>query len=361
MAPKTDPPKITTKPTYVTPEMAQEWLEKNNSKNYRSLSLSTAQDYAALMKAGTWPEWHPDAIQFDWNGDLGNGQHRLKAVVLSGKTIGMFVSTGHDPATFLVTDKGRKRTLADDLEFLGFKSDNRLLRDRCVSAARRMIIGLSKATNLATPELVHKVCMEHGAIIKEVVMALSGSKPYKAEVAAAFAKAMFEFDDRNPQVLDQARRFAERRFTGRDDPLNRLHERCLSAATAPVYYGSALSAVQAAMDGREVRCLYVSEGDFAAPWEPGYIPVEKRIRGRKSAATMREAAKADAINVALRAYNELKTRGATFSLDAEGKAHVNLRGTKNVPPHLTRTLAIPEVMEAMAMVIDDTKKEFARG
>lgn len=103
------------------------------------------------------------------------------------------------------------------------------------------------------------------------------------------------------------------------------------------------------------------ERQHGPPWEAGYIPIEKRIKGRKSAATLREAAKADAINVALRTFNELNARGATFALDADGKAQVNLRGTKNVPPHLTRTLAIPEVMEAMAMIIDDAKKELARG
>ena len=62
----------------ITPEIAREMLKKNT--NNRPLSKRTLSRYVQLMKNGEWGIT-TDAIGFDVNGRLINGQHRLNEVV----------------------------------------------------------------------------------------------------------------------------------------------------------------------------------------------------------------------------------------------------------------------------------------
>lgn len=97
----------------VTPDIAKKWLEKN--VNNRPLRTSTVTRYAAMMSKGQWKLTH-EAIAFDTNGDLKNGQHRLAAVVMSGASVQFQVTRGVDPSTFEVIDSGLKRSLSDRLQ-----------------------------------------------------------------------------------------------------------------------------------------------------------------------------------------------------------------------------------------------------
>lgn len=76
----------------ITPEYAMEVLEHHNPRN-RSIAENTVNSYALDMKNGRWTLNH-QGIAFDENGDLIDGQHRLWAVVFSGKTIEMLVTRG---------------------------------------------------------------------------------------------------------------------------------------------------------------------------------------------------------------------------------------------------------------------------
>lgn len=76
----------------ITPKMAAEYL-KFNTDNYRKLMRSVVIQYAEAMKAGRWV-LNGEAIEFDEDGILVNGQHRLAAIVYSKKTITMPVIRG---------------------------------------------------------------------------------------------------------------------------------------------------------------------------------------------------------------------------------------------------------------------------
>lgn len=101
---------IPTKPTRmkVTPEIAADWLENRNTQAQRRLSEYIAKKYAEIMAAGRWLLTH-QGVAFDSDGFLIDGQHRLRAVVLSGVTVEMFVTPDCDAATFAVLDNGHKR------------------------------------------------------------------------------------------------------------------------------------------------------------------------------------------------------------------------------------------------------------
>lgn len=98
---------ITSQIETITPAIAAEYL-KNNETN-RPLSQATVKSYSETMKRGEWL-LNGESIDFDWNGNLLNGQHRLQAVVNSGITIQTFVVRNLNPNVYTSYDCGRSRT-----------------------------------------------------------------------------------------------------------------------------------------------------------------------------------------------------------------------------------------------------------
>lgn len=94
----------------VSPSLAAAWLKFNN--NNRPLSTSHVSEYVGRMRRGEWV-MNGQAIIFTSQGDLGDGQHRLAAVVQSGITIDFDVRFGISPTAFATIDDGKKRTAAD--------------------------------------------------------------------------------------------------------------------------------------------------------------------------------------------------------------------------------------------------------
>lgn len=74
----------------ISPETAKKMLEKNDRN--RSTKSLTVQKYARDMISGTWYD-NGVPIVIDENGIIKDGQHRLHAIVKSGKTIRMLVLT----------------------------------------------------------------------------------------------------------------------------------------------------------------------------------------------------------------------------------------------------------------------------
>lgn len=104
----------------VTPHMAAKWLDKNESN--RNLAPKRVGAYARDMADGNW-HLTPAAIVFNVKGDLLDGQHRLHAVIESGKTIRMTVAYGCDHDIRKYIDRGRGRTLSDRLRMEGVESN----------------------------------------------------------------------------------------------------------------------------------------------------------------------------------------------------------------------------------------------
>lgn len=94
----------------VTPELAAQWLE-HNTRN-RKLYQRVVNRYAADMKAGRWRQ-SVDAIGFDVNGAIINGQHRLWAVLEAGVTVPMTVMFGLQTDVVDILDDHLKRNLRD--------------------------------------------------------------------------------------------------------------------------------------------------------------------------------------------------------------------------------------------------------
>lgn len=123
----------------VTPELAQMWLATNTDQN-RKISKPTVNRYANDMILGKWLVTG-EAIKFNQQGQLMDGQHRLSAVLASRKTVQMCVIRDLNADTMLVIDTGKSRTAGDALTINGHNGHS----NNMASLARKIIGHLSGA------------------------------------------------------------------------------------------------------------------------------------------------------------------------------------------------------------------------
>lgn len=116
-------PAMTTVMTFVTPDKARDWLEKNNIGN-RDLKRGDVETLRRQIEEGRYEPTH-QGIGFYEDGTLADGQHRLNAIVQSGIGVWINVTTGLKASSVHKIDRGIGRTSLDSLHFLGMKSNNR--------------------------------------------------------------------------------------------------------------------------------------------------------------------------------------------------------------------------------------------
>lgn len=112
---------VKTRQMLVTPEEAGLWLLKNISN--RPISEYNIQYLLDQMRRKKW-EISTDAIGFDTEGNLINGQHRLMALIRYNKPLEMLVGWGYKREAFNVIDTGRIRTAGDVLGANGVSNPN---------------------------------------------------------------------------------------------------------------------------------------------------------------------------------------------------------------------------------------------
>ena len=91
----------------VTPKQAADWLEVNHCN--RPLSRAVVEKYRRAIASKRFYLTH-QGIALDEEGRLRDGQHRLQAVVDSGQTVKLVVTTGLPDDAIQAIDDGRKRT-----------------------------------------------------------------------------------------------------------------------------------------------------------------------------------------------------------------------------------------------------------
>lgn len=101
----------------ITPDMAEMMIEKQNKHN-RAISERKVDQYARDMKRGEWIT-NGEAIKISGTNLILDGQHRLLAIINSGKTIEMLIITGLPEKAQESMDQGRMRTFNDMLKLRG--------------------------------------------------------------------------------------------------------------------------------------------------------------------------------------------------------------------------------------------------
>jgi hypothetical protein len=103
----------------VDPETALEWLTANIYN--RDLRSAHVTKLAGILLRGEW-ELTTDAIGFDTQGFLRNGQHRLSAIVVADQAAPVLVLRGMKAKAQDVMDQNIPRSLADALKMRGEKN-----------------------------------------------------------------------------------------------------------------------------------------------------------------------------------------------------------------------------------------------
>jgi hypothetical protein len=101
----------------ISPKKAEKYLIHNNDN--RPLRDSNITWLSDQMTEDDW-DLVGDCVTFDSNGDLRNGQHRLHAIIKSGKTVEMIVFRGADPDSFRHMDCPSVRRAGDALAIMGY-------------------------------------------------------------------------------------------------------------------------------------------------------------------------------------------------------------------------------------------------
>jgi len=110
---------MTSRIVLITPEIAAAWLKRNDRN--RTFSRDTSRVLAAEMTRGYWRE-NGESIVFDRAGVLIDGQHRLQAVLSSGRQYRCAVITGIEAEARSTVDTGKKRSGAANLQMAGEKN-----------------------------------------------------------------------------------------------------------------------------------------------------------------------------------------------------------------------------------------------
>lgn len=201
----------------VTPAIAVDWLETNTSN--RRLNAYRVLRWTGAIERGEW-KVNTDAIGFDSDGVLVNGQHRLRAVINAGIAVEMLVVRGLEPAVMKTLDIGNHRANGQLLEMLGHKRGGQLaaaasLHMRYESGEIVTADGSLTNNNKVgfTPEQLHAWAVKHPTVETDVLklMATVRKYSYLSPTVGAAAYVLFDAVDN-----DQTEVFFEKLWEGAD-------------------------------------------------------------------------------------------------------------------------------------------------
>jgi hypothetical protein len=103
--------------------MAREWLD--NQIENRNLRLMKVRQYQAEFESGKWTADPLLPLLFNLNGQLADGQHRLRAVIEFNRPVLFYVRTVEDQLLNAIANT-LPRTMRDRLEMIGAKNSTAL-------------------------------------------------------------------------------------------------------------------------------------------------------------------------------------------------------------------------------------------
>lgn len=116
----------------ITPEMAQVWLDRGGIN--RRPSERAIMKLVHAINLGEW-DLTGETIKLDREGRVRDGQHRLQAIIRSGRAVQCIVVRGIPESAFDKIDTGKSRSMADVLSIHGHVQSTAL-----ATAARGLIL-----------------------------------------------------------------------------------------------------------------------------------------------------------------------------------------------------------------------------
>lgn len=227
----------------ITPEIAREWMARNIGNRPASQAHVAKLEKAILE--GHW-KMTGDPIRFSKTGKLLDGQHRLQAILNSGKTVTCVVMSDLDDEIFDVLDSGKGRQKSDVLFIeLGLPVET----CKMLASSVTWIIDYEKELfgfpGKSDKHDVMAFVQSHPQTIAaaEYAQALPRNCPVPRSIAGAF----YYYASKTNQA--KAERFLERFMVGAvdglDDNLLALRNRCFAYAVErrPLHRSQVLGAM----------------------------------------------------------------------------------------------------------------------
>ena len=253
----------TPKLIFVTPKIAQRWLDESNKHN-RKVKDPPANVLAEKMKEGKWVEGSGETIVFCKDGHLAEGQHRLRGVIRSGIGLWWWVMFGADPKAREVLSTGKC-----------CRNPNALLEikklDFCPNPAGvlRVAVGSRKNKFTRTAMTLEEYMYWAGRLKKGMLFIRDNFlKPKRFASLEAQAVVVRAYHSR-PKDVEKIKKFCEILRTGRSDPkvpkeytvhifrewMNnvKIHEGVRASVGTEELYGRISRHLQAYLDGQVLK------------------------------------------------------------------------------------------------------------
>lgn len=268
----------------ITPEVAYGYLDRNTHN--RKVSDSVVQRFAKMMREGKWNLTH-QGIAFNTEGVLSDGQHRLWAVIESGKTVEMMVTRGVEPEAMLAIDQNYARTTVDSINIVfGTKFQ------RVHGAVANAMKGSLRQVKTNRPDVyeMRSYLEKHGNKIEKAVSFFKPRKPLvsNASIMGVIARALYT------NTEDRVQQFVTTLIHGivesaEDTPAillrNFILERQKGSQDPVVVYAKTERALKAFLDGDRIDKLFGAADElFPLPGEKSTLPtaVTKGAKIRKA-------------------------------------------------------------------------------
>jgi hypothetical protein len=187
----------------IGPIEAQDLLDNHNPRN-RTLTPKTLGKYMRAIEAGDWP-FVGDPIRLDVDGNLIDGQHRLRAIVETGATLEFLIIRGLATDTQRYMDAGRNRSAADQLKIEGMTAAP--LAASIATCAMRWERGdiLAQYLKFSPFEVVdwtesHLDLVEAAVVTAQRVRAAIGATP--SIIGGAFIEGLHAAPDQGPPFFE---------------------------------------------------------------------------------------------------------------------------------------------------------------
>lgn len=237
----------------ITPELASWILENRNGANLRKQVIRSHVEFlTSVINAGDWFDNHPMPIVFDENGDFIDGQHRLLAVITSGKSVWMKVEAGYDEKVSKTLDSGKPRALKDHVSFSDDPTANKYI-SIVVKQYHNLTISQTRLQPLSAYEETY---LEHAEGIN-FAAAFAATK-HKGVTRAGIACALVEMYEHS-QSLAIVFANSLKVVDGAIQPARMLRDWCLrnmvggqGSSIQRTWYDKAVFCMNAAIEGRDV-------------------------------------------------------------------------------------------------------------
>jgi hypothetical protein len=289
---------------YVSKEIAEDLLKNHNHNNARPMTPANTDYFVRLIMNDEFMTTH-QGICIGKDGEVLDGQHRLAAIVITGKGQWMYVMRGGSPEIAKHTDRGRNRTSFECLKLLNDPAHNRLCNQivsqylKCTGVHHRPTIDeledtflkMSASFEFVTGKFNTKRARLTRATIAAAMVVFHHFYPRKAEEFIDSYLAGTDLPEGSPILVLRNAVLGDRIGSGSSDN-----------------YWNCTWAIEQWREDKSVKRLFSATEDLLGNTRDRMID-ERSASARKGAKTKQKKQAVEEVNLKISKMNEYKREG----------------------------------------------------